>query len=248
MKKKSSKILLKAEKILTSAKDKTSIYYKELEKSYKEYIELDNKDKTTNDLYEMHIAKLCDFINENNNANISIAIMIVIFIWMVGLTTYSTLKYYDIVNNLKKDIIKTNNKASLVINYHNLDNFQISVLNDIDEHDELEPIELSIGALNDNNKKMRYNIYIVEQNDNIKTNDLLDRSLFVYNVRTQDTVGSINYIKNAIIENDRILIYSSIISDGEVDNIELRMWLDKNNVDFLNKKYNFTLYVDGYEI
>lgn len=248
MKKKESKILLRAESILSSNKEKTSIYYKELKKSYKEYKELNNKDKTTKELYLLHINKLCDYISESNNATISIILMIIIFVLMLGLTTYSTYRYYDIARNLKDNIIKTNKKSSLVINYNNLDNFEALVVSDLNDYIDLTPLTLTVAALNNEDKKLHYNIYLIEQNEDVLDDNLLNRDVFLYNVKTNKTNTGIKSLKNVIIEKNRILIFSNEISAGEVDSVELRMWIDKDTKEeFLNKTYKFTIYVDGYE-
>ena len=168
---------------------------------------------------------------------------------MLSLTIYSTYKYYDIANNLKNDVIKINNKSSLVVNYNNLNDFQALIVSDLNEYDELEALELSVGAINENNKKMHYNIYLIEKNDDIKEENLLKRNVFLYNIKTENKNSGIKRLENSIIEKGKILLFSGELANNEIDNIELRMWIDKNTEEqFLNKNYKFTIYVDGYEI
>lgn len=249
MKKNTNKTLLRAEHLLTTCKDTTSIYYKELEQSYKEYKNLDNKDKTTNELYMVHITKLCDLLSEQRNATISIAFMLVIFTLMLGLTIYSSFRYYDIATNLKKDIIKNSKSSSIVVNYNNLDNFEAQLVSNLDEYQNLDPLTITVGAENENKKEMQYNIYIIEQNDRVRPSELLSRDVFMYNIKTNNKDSSIKLLKESKIYDEKILLFSNTINDGEVHNIELRMWIDNNTQEeYLNKSYRFTIYVEGYEL
>lgn len=251
MAKKDKNILLKAEKTLTSNKFDDSIYIKELEQSYKEYKSLKTIDKTTNDLYIEHISKLCDLIKTKQNANISLVFMLIVFIVMFILTSYSTYKYYDISMHLKNNIIKNNKISSLIVKYKSLENFNALSLSDISEYKELEPLTLSIEAKTKDlsDRKMHYNVYIIEKDEGINKANIISRDNFLFNVKTDDKDSGIKQLKNATITNDKILLFSSEIDSGNTDNIEIRMWIDKNkNESFLNKKYNFTIYVDGYEV
>lgn len=251
MAKKDKSILLKAEKTLTNSKNDNSIYIKELEQSYKEYKSLKTIDKTTNDLYIEHINKLCELINTKNNINLSLAFMLIVFLVMFILTLYSTYKYYDISNNLKNNIIKNNKISSLIVEYKSLQNFNALSLSDVSEYNDLVPLTLSIEAKTKDlsNRKMHYNVYIIEKMEGIDKNNIITKDNFLYNVKTKDKDSGIKYLDKAIINNNKILLFSSDINSGEVDDIEIRMWIDKNkNSEFLNKKYNFTIYVDGYEV
>ena len=249
--KKDKDILLKAEKTLTSCRNEDSIYIKELKQSYKEYKSLKTIDKITNDLYIEHINKLCELIKIKNNANRSLILMLLVFIIMFIMTTYSTYKYYDITNNLKNNIIKNNKISSLIVEYESLNNFNALTLSDISEYQDLVPLTLSIEAKtkDNSNRKMHYNIYIVEKNGELEKDDIISRDNFLFNIKTKDKDNGIKSLDKVTISNDKLLIFSNYINSGEKDNIEIRMWIDKDKKqDFLNKKYNFTLYVDGYEV
>lgn len=248
---KEHRILNKAKFILETNKGDTSIYYKELKKSVKDYKELKNKDKTTIDLYLEHISNLCELLDEKKNANRTILMVILTFIIMIFLTFYSTLKYYEMEYKLKDNIIKASNNTSLVVEYKNLDDFNALVFSDSDDFKSLKPLTLSItGTSKDNKKrKMRYNVYIIEQNTNINNDELLPRDAFKYHVSNGTKESEIKSLSKSTIENDRILIYSSEIECGHTDELSIRLWIDsETNVDYLNKKYNFKMYVDGYEI
>ncbi len=69
MNKAKESVLRKSESYLEKYKDDNSIYYKELKKSFKEYKNIELKDKVTNDLYIKHLNELCEFIKSKKNAN-----------------------------------------------------------------------------------------------------------------------------------------------------------------------------------
>ena len=249
--KKDKNILIKAEKTLTSCKNEDSIYIKELRQSYKEYKSLKTIDKTTNDLYIEHINKLCELIKIKHNANKSLVLMIIVFMVMFIMTTFSTYKYYDISKNLKNNIIKNNKISSLIVEYESLNNFNALSLSDISEYQDLIPLTLSVEAKtkDNSNRKMHYNVYIIEKNDGIKKDNIISRDYFLFNVKTNDKDSGIKYLDKATISNGKLLLFSKDIYSDEKDNIEIRMWIDKNKKqNFLNKRYNFTIYVDGYEV
>lgn len=247
--KREMKIITKAQKTIKKYADDPSIYYKELVKSYKEYKNTLNLDKTTKDLYLEHLNRLSDFIVQKRHANIIIAIMIFMLICMLFLTSYSTYRYYDISKNLKENIIKANEKTAIIVNYNDLDNFNVLTIIDEIDYMSLRPLTLSIYAKSEEkiNKNIIYNIYLIEQNEDIHKDNLLNRNAFLYNVITKDDNTGIKEIKNCHIDNNKILIYSGKISENNIEDVAIRMWIDrKTKIDYQNKQYRFKLFVTGY--
>ena len=71
--------------------------------------------------------------------------------------------------------------------------------------------------------------------------------MFLYNVSGVDKNSGIKSLKEATIKNNRLLIYTGLLDSKMEEEIEIRMWLDKNSkIDYQNKLYKFKLYVDGY--
>lgn len=251
MNKKKRKILNRAEDVITKYRDDVSVYYLELIKSYREYHELDNVDKTTEDLYLEHIDSLCDFVLEKKHSNKIIIGMFILLTIMLIMTTFSTIQYYEISTNLKNNIVKANDTTSLIVNYDNLDNFNAMTFSNEEDYINLKPLKINLTSSSKDNKKYKihYNVYIVEQNDNIATNNLISREAFLYNVTSNNKNSGIKSLKSGTITNGRILIYSGTFAGGEEENIELRLWLDsKSSSNNLNKTYKFKLYVDGYAL
>lgn len=240
---KKKKILNRAEDIIIKYHDDDSIYYQELLKSYNEYANLNNLDKTTEELYIKHIDGLCEMVVEKKNSKHIILSLVVVLLIMLGLSTYSTFNYIKMSKDINGILYK--NKATLSVNYGNLENFNALTLSDINEYQNLHPLTLSLST-DSINKSMNYNIYLVENNDGLEEDEILDRDVFLYNVKSSNRDSGIKYIKNATEKNRRILIYSSSVEPNVVDNIEIRMWIDKDAKDYENKLYRFKLYVEGY--
>ncbi len=242
--KKNKKILNRAEDIMLKYHDNDSFYFKELVKSYNEYVNLDDLDKTTNELYLNHIDGLCNMIVEKKHSDLTIVSLIVILFLMFCLCTYSTYNYYVMSNDVNGILYRGN--ATLSVNYGNLDNFNAITLSDMSEYKNLTPITLSLSSNSVNHDMMKYNIYIVEDNDEVSKDLLLDRNVFLYNVKSSSKDGGIKALRNASLKNGKILIYSSEFDSSTTDDIEIRMWIDKNTTGYENKLYRFKIYVEGY--
>lgn len=249
MNKKNQKTLSKAEECLIKYNTDDSIYYKELKKSVKEYKELDITDKITNDLYVEHINQLCDFIKKKNRANVLISLMVMFSIFIVLLASYSTYKYYTLSNDMKKHIFNNTIPVSLIVNYKNIESFDANTLANENDYLELKPLTLSILAKSETNQanKFHYDVYIIEDNANIEDKDVLSKDVFLYNVKSSSKDSGIKQLKNSTISKGKLLIFSGEIGTNIEDNIDIRMWIDSNtDIDYLSKKYNFKIYVDGY--
>lgn len=249
MNKKNQKTLTKAEECLNKYSADDSIYYKELKKSLKEYKELELTDKITNDLYVEHITQLCDFIKKKNRANVLISLMVMFSIFIVLLASYTTYKYYTLSSDIKKNLLNNSRSTSLIVNYKNIENFDANTLSSEENYMELNPLTLSILARSDGNKtyQFHYDIYIVEDNDDIELGSLLDKSAFLYNVQSSSKDSGIKPLKNSTIVKDKLLIFSGEVETNVEEDIDIRMWIDPNtNLDYINKKYKFKIYVDGY--
>ena len=247
----SKQVLLRAEKILTKYKDYDNIYYKELQKSYKEYRSIDLLDKNTIDLYTEHIDSLCNMIEEAKNALPMTICIFIFFIIMVCITTFSTYTYFVKGSALKKNIIKANAQTSIKIEYGNLDNFNAMTLVANSEYESLSPLTAKISVNTSSKEKclVHYDIYIEPQNDGLNEDEVMNKDAFVYNLRTETKDSDIQYLKDRTTKKDRILIFSNEVVSNSVENIELRMWLDSNTINNnINKKYRFKLYVDGYVV
>lgn len=251
MEKRINKALLRAESIITKYKDDESVYYQELKKSYKELKHLELPDKTTQELYVEHIERLCDFIVQKKHANIMIAIMSIFFIFMVCITIYTSYRYYDMSTNLKNNIIKANRNTSLIVNYKNLENFDAVKLSNETEYKDLTPITLSVLAKSEDKDsyKVHYDVYIIEENDVLEESNIINRDVFLYNVYSNTRDTGIKSLKDASIKDNKILLFSGEIETNKTEDISIRMWIDsKTDKSYLNKKYRFKLYVDGYVI
>ena len=247
----SKQVLLRAEKILTKYKDYDNIYYKELQKSYKEYRSIDLLDKNTIDLYTEHIDSLCDMIEEAKNALPMTIFIFIFFIIMVCITTFSTYTYFVKGTALKNNIIKANAQTSIKIEYGNLENFNAMTLIANSEYETLTPLtaKISINTAGKQKCLVHYDIYLEPQNDDIDAEELMNEDAFIYNLKTETKDSDIQYLKDRTTKKGKILIFSNEVVSNTIENIELRMWLDKNtSINNLNKKYRFKLYVDGYVV
>lgn len=249
---KKNKILIRAESIITKYKDDDSKYYRELVKTYKEYKGAIYKDRVKDELYLEHINDLCNLIITKRKASITITIMVIILIITIILTGYSTYKYIDISNNLKNNVLKVNKANSLIINYKNLDSFNAFTLTDEDNIQELTPLTLNILNRSLNNKDIHYDIYILEENNNLDYSDIIPRESFLYIVDANNRNSESSKIKrlsDASKKDNKIKLFSGTISNNEEITVNIRMWLDENsNTDYTNKIYRFKIFVDGYVI
>lgn len=232
---KEQKVISKAKQVLITNKGNTSTYYKELKKTLQEYSELKNKDKTTINLYLEHITNLCDLIDENKNVNTTLGIVIIAIVAMLIITITLTIKYYEIKYDIKDDVIKINNNASLVVEYENLDTYK---LNYSDNYENTEPIKIKIKGVSKDNikRKMHYDIYIRPLSKEIpkdKINYLIGKD------------NGIKNLNNVTINDESILIYSGMIECGRKKELNLYMWL--NDYNYVNNVFYYEIYVDGYE-
>lgn len=238
------KTLKRAQNILAKFPNDDTIYYKELKKSYDEYKKLANIDKTTKDLYLNHLNNLNNIIMDSKNSSRIITGLIVVLIVMFFLTSYSTVKYYKMSKAFYKGLNST--KTSLVVNYDNLKNFDAYTLSSISDYKDIEPLIINLSSMEKTNDIIHYDVYIIEQNDNVAKDKLLNREVFLYNVKSTTKDGGIKDLKNNTMKNDKILIYSSEFNAQKEETVEIRMWVDNNVKDYLNKTYRYKLYVEGY--
>lgn len=236
------KTIRRAENIISKYPNEDTIYYKELKKSLREYKALINKDKTTKDLYLNHLNDLSNIIMDSKNSNRIITSLVIILLFMFFLTSYSTVKYYQ----MAKVFNEGNTKASLVVNYDNLKNFDVFSLSTISDYKELEPLIINLSTMEKTNSTIHYDVYIIEQNDEVEESNLLNREAFLYNVKSSNKDSGIKDLKNNVTKNDMILIYSGEFNALETEDIEIRMWLAENDIENVNKTYRYKLYVEGY--
>ncbi len=238
------KIIKRAKAIIDKFPNDDTIYYKELKKSLEEYQKLINKDKTTKDLYLNHLNDLTNIIMDSKNSNRIIMSLVFILLVMFFLTSYSTVKYYQMSKAFNKGA--SNGKTSLVVNYDNLKNFDAFSLSTISDYKELDPLIINLFSMDNSNDIIHYNVYIIEQNENIDKSNLLNREAFLYNAKSSSKDSGIKELKNNIIKDDRILIFSGEFNALKEDTIEIRMWLRENNKAYIGKTYRYKLYVEGY--
>lgn len=241
--------LKKVETYLEKYKDDTSIYYEELKKSYKEYKDIDLKDKVTNDLYIKHLNELCDFIKSKKNANRTMFMLITSSIFIIILCCFTTVKYYQLAHDLESNVLFRNGSTSLSVNYSNVENFDANTLSDDANFRYLEPLTLTLLAHDKSNKQklFHYDVYLIEQNEDIPSENILSKDAFLYNVSSRNKESGVKGLKNATMKKNRMLIFSGEMPTNEEEQIDLRMWIDSNtDVDYINKKYKFKLFVEGY--
>lgn len=238
------KTIKRAEYIIATYPNDDTIYYKELKKSLEEYKKLINKDKTTKDLYINHLNDLSNIIMDSKNSSRIITSLVLILLVMFFLTSFSTVKYYQMSKAFDKGM--SNSKASLVVNYDNLKNFDVFSLSTISDYKELEPLIINLSTMDKTNSNIHYDVYIIEQNDDIEPDKLLNRDKFLYNVQSSNKDSGIKDLKNNVTKNDKILIFSGEFNALNEEIIEIRMWLAENNKENINKTYRYKLYVEGY--
>lgn len=238
------KTIKRAEVIISKYSNDETIYYKELKKSLEEYKKLYNFDKTTKDLYLNHISNLTNIITDSKNYYRIITSLIIVLLAMFFLTSYSTVKYYQMSKVFNKGL--NNAKASLVVNYDNLQNFDVFSLSTIIDYKELDPLIINLSSMEKSNNNIHYDVYIIEQNDEVAKENLLNKDSFLYNVKSSNKDSGIKDLKNNITKNGKILIYSGEFNALNEDTVEIRMWLDSNSKNYINKTYRYKLYVEGY--
>lgn len=238
------KTIKRAQNILNSYPNDDTVYYKELKKSFDEYKNLINIDKTTKDLYLNHINNLTNIIMDSKNSSRIITSLIIVLLAMFFLTSYSTVKYYQMSKVFNKGL--NNAKTSLVVNYDNLKNFDAYTLSSISDYKDIEPLIINLSSMEKSNNNIHYDVYIIEQNDDVEPEKLLNREVFLYNVKSTSKDAGIKDLKNNTIKDGKILIYSGEFNAQKEDTVEIRMWLDNNVKDYLNKTYRYKLYVEGY--
>lgn len=241
--------LRRASIYLEKYKDDKSIYYDELKKSYKEYKNLDLKDKVTNDLYLNHLNELCDFIKSKKHANKIMFMLVSFSIFIIILCCFTTYKYYELSNSLASNVLFKNTRVSLSVNYSNTENFDANTLSNDSSYKDLEPLTLSLYAHNKSDKKelFHYDVYLIEQNENVPEENILSKDAFLYNVTTKNKESGIKSLKYSTLNKNRLLIYSGEMFTNEEEELNIRMWIDsQTELDYINKKYKFKLFVEGY--
>lgn len=241
--------LKKTKNYLEKYKDDNSIYYQELKKSYEEFKHLELKDKVTNDLYIKHLNELCDFIKNKKNANRIMFLLITSSIFIILLCSFTTMKYYQLSHDLESNVLFRNGSTSLSVNYSNVEKFNANTLSDDANFKYLEPLTLNLLAYDKSNKQrpFHYDIYLVPQNDDISEENLLSKDAFLYNVSTGTKESGIKSLKNATMNKNKMLVFSGEMLTNNENQIDLRMWIDSNtDIDYINKKYKFKIFVEGY--
>ena len=245
------KIINKVENYLRDYKGDDSIYYKQLKESYEEYKELKSPDKVTNDIYVKHLNELCEYIKERKNANRTITLLVMFSIFIIVISTFTTYKYYNLSTDLKKNIVKHNGSTSLNVHFNDSLNFDANKLSDIAHFKDLAPMTFSIVASSKDNSDVtvHYDIYLIEQNDGIPEGAKISKDAFLYNVNSDTRESGVKALKDATNKGDKLLIFSGETKANVEENIELRMWIDSNtDIDYINKKYKFKIFVDGYVV
>ncbi len=242
--KKSKKVLNRAEDIILKYHDDESVYYQELLKSYNEYVNLSTLDKTTNELYINHISGLCNMIVEKKNSKLIVVCLITLLFFMFCFSTFSTYNYFKMSNDINGILHRGN--ATLSVNYGNLENFKALTLSNMADYKDLHPITLSLSSNSDTHEYMKYNIYLVEDNDSVDKDKLMNRNVFLYNVKSSTKNSGVKALKDSTYKDGRLLIYSSSFDPTTIEDIEIRMWINDKEVDFANKTYRFKIYVEGY--
>lgn len=251
MNREKEKILAKVKTYLDKYKGDDSIYYKQLESSYEEYQKLELSDKVTNDLFIKHLNELCDFIKSRKHANRTIMVLVIFSCFIIGLSLFSTFKYYNLSTDLKKNILKHNGSTSLNLVFNNTLNFNANTLSDRESYMNLEPLEFTLIASNKDNDdvEVHYDVYLVEDNGDLPEDKILSKDAFLYNVSSDSKESGVKALKDATVKDKKMLIFSGKTKTNEEEKIDLRMWIDSNtNLDYINKKYKFKIYVDGYVI
>lgn len=248
MKKRKTKILIRAERIISQFKDDESIYYKELKKSYREYREIKLPDKTTNELYLDHINRLCDLIEQKKNSTVLVAGMFFMILICITLTVISSIKYYDISHNLNKKLDLINNKIDLQISYENLENFNALLLSSSEDYMLLSPLILNIYTESEKTYDIHYDIYLEEDNKDLLKETTIPRNDLLYSIKTKKRDNGIKNLGESTSVNNDLLIYSSEMKTNKEEKVELRMWIDNKNKEDLNKKYRFKLNIKCYKI
>lgn len=251
MNKEKEKILNKAHEFLVNYEGDESVYYQELKRAYEEYKKLELSDEVTNELFKKHINDLCDFLNKRKNANATITCLITFIVLIIFLTSFTAIKYYNLSEDLKRSIINHNGSTSLNVEYNNVENFQANKLSDETNFMNLDPLSFSIIATNKDNLDLRvhYDVYLIEENDDIPASDVLTKEAFLYHVNSSSRQSGIKSLGTATKTKNKLLIFSGEVATNTRETIDLRMWIDSNTtLDYINKKYKFKLYVDGYVI
>jgi hypothetical protein len=114
------KIITKANHLLKINKGSKSIYYKELQKTLKEFNSIKNKDVTTINLYLEKISNLCESLDENKQVNITMSIVIITIITLLLISVFSVLNYYK-SQNKKEELLEIKTDITFNIEYKNLD-------------------------------------------------------------------------------------------------------------------------------
>ena len=247
-----NKIIKKARQLLNNYPNKNNRYYLELEKSFNEYNSSDIFDTETRDLYLKYIEQLNSCLVEDRYSNILIGIMGVILCIICSLTVYTANEYNAIAKSLDDNVILSRDNVSIIVKYNNTKDFNAFTYSKDEDRGELEPLSLSVTSKSDDNKSynIAYLVYIIEDNDNLLQGEAIDRNEFKYSISVNNRDLGVTRMKDADIEaGNKILVYSGSLRTGEIDNIDLRMWLDgKDYMLYKNKRYRFKIDVSGYVV
>ena len=205
-------------------------------------------DKETNNLYLKHIEELCELMIEKKHANFILIAAVIVFLGISYMAINSSLKYYNASNALNQSIIKANRRVSMLVAYKDLENFNAVNLSDNESFMNLKPLSLSVVSTSMDNEQfpVKYNIYLIPQNDDLSDDEIIDENLFYYHINTDNGGSDIKSMKDCFVKNNKILLYSGEMLSNSKENIDIRMWINNSNkVDYLNKKYRFKLFVEG---
>ena len=246
------KIIKQAKELLNTYPKKTNRYYLELEKSFNEFNSSDIFDTETRELYLKYIEQLNSCLVEDRYSNVLICTLGVVLCCILSLTLYTAHEYNAIAKSLDENVILSKDNVSIVVDYDNMTDFNAFTYSEDSDYKSLEPLKIKIGSQSEDkdNYTVAYLLYLVEDNNYLNPSELIDRKDFKYGLTVNNRDYGINVMTDDKVEdNHKVLIYSGSIKAGNVDNIDLRIWL--NSKDFLlykNKRYRFKLDVTGYVV
>lgn len=229
--------LLKIEKLINSnSKDKDIL---ELKSLYESYTTSDSLDMETKNLYMKYMNDLYKDIIYKREINKNIIMCFISMLVVLTICIFNIIMFNTKTKAIEENVIKANSNTSLIVDYNNLDDFIMLVLDDSD-YLNVEPITIKLKSISDASYeyRLRYNIYL----DIDASPNQVDINNINYAITNGNTI--INNLGEQEINDNRILIYSSTISKNKIEDIDLRLWLTKLDINKYNLK--FKIYVESY--
>ncbi len=233
--------LNRVEDVIKSYKEdeSKSKYYKELKKSYKEFESMQVHTKSIDKLYIKHMNDLCDYLEEKRHFKSITITMFIVLILTVCFTAFTGYRYYIIRTEMVPKIINSNTKVSLEVNYRNMHNFEVQVLDANESYLNFKYLSMDIQAKGDD-KDIQYNVYLIPVNYN---NDSIQLDAFKLNMGDKEIVT----LSNNELVDGKIKVYTGRMNTNDVKTHDIRMWIDDNtNQEYINRNFKFQIYVDGY--